>query len=177
MGKLYGSVNFASASDSRIEQMKEYVKNYEDKTKPKISNEIAKSENWREKLGYVAPKYDERGNQTSSGINIYSQVPKGITPEEGFRWLDNKYGALYRTARDKVKQIADGEVDVSKMSDKERKAFRQLDFEDAKQMREFWEDVALADTTIGNYLHHNIGQKNISFTRPTRELRTFLNRK
>ena len=163
----------------------DFIKKHETKQGPKVieknyendgelvKKENTKTENWREKLNYQAPTYQQNGSLTHHH-NHYSQVPKDISPEEGFRWLSNKYGKLYETAVNKVKQIANNEVDTGKMTDKERKAFRQLDFKDSKQMNEFFEDTKLADPIISDYLHHNLGKKGVSFRRPLMELRAFL---
>ena len=148
-------------------------KNY-DKDAELIKKEVDKTGNWREKLNYTAPTYLENGSLTHHH-NHYSQVPKGIPPEAGFRWLNNKYGDIYKKAVDKVKQIAEDKVDVANMTPSQRKAFRHLDFKDSKQMNEFFEDTKFADPIISDYLHHNLGKKGVSFRRPIAELKKYLN--
>lgn len=107
---------------------------------------------WRKAAGYEDPIINKYG-VIQNEHNVNSQLPSDYKPDEGWDWLASKYGKLYDTAVDKVKELT--RKGRPSFSDKERKAFVRLPFDNAEQMKDFFRDVLLADPILYQHLHLN----------------------
>ncbi len=107
---------------------------------------------WRKAAGYEDPIRNKYG-VIQNEHNVNSQLPSDYKPDDGWDWLASKYGKLYDTAVDKVKELT--RKGRPSFSDKERKAFVRLPFDNAEQMKDFFRDVLLADPILYHHLHLN----------------------
>jgi hypothetical protein len=130
-----------SAKQEEVKKMAENVSKAVD---------INPDEDWRAKGGYKDTEWN--GNYVTNGMNRNSQLPKEFNKEQGYRWLENKYGDLYETAIEKTKMLLENS---GTMTDKQLKEARRLEFKDGNQMKEFFRDVLLADPIIYNMLNIN----------------------
>lgn len=123
---------------------------------------------WRKAAGYEDPILNKYG-VIQNASNVNSQLPSDYKPDDGWDWLASKYGKLYDTAVEKVKEITRrGRPD---WSEKEYKKFVMLPFENPTQMKEFFRDVLLADPII--YNHININAHKTKAPATTNALREF----
>lgn len=113
--------------------------------------DINPDEDWRAKGGYKDT--DWKDGFAMGNFNRNSQLPKEYNKEQGYSWLNHKYGALYAKAIEKAKHIVD--VGRPSMTDKEFKEYIRLPFENTNQMKDFFRDVLLADPAIYQLLHIN----------------------
>lgn len=107
---------------------------------------------WRKAAGYEDPIINKYG-VIQNEHNVNSQLPSDYKPDDGWDWLASKYGKLYETAVDKVKELT--RKGRPSFSDKERKAFVRLPFDNAEQMKDFFRDILLADPILYHHLHLN----------------------
>jgi hypothetical protein len=107
---------------------------------------------WRKAAGYEDPIINKYG-VIQNEHNVNSQLPSDYKPDDGWDWLASKYGKLYDTAVDKVKELT--RKGRPSFSDKERKAFVRLPFDNAEQMKDFFRDILLADPILYHHLHLN----------------------
>jgi len=132
------------------------LKGFYNRSKPAPSPVEMKKEamgpDWRKDAGYEDPILNKYGVIQNAG-NVNTQLPSDYKPDDGWDWLASKYGKLYDTAVDKVKEIT--RKGRPNWSDKEYKAFVRLPFDNADQMKEFFRDVLLADPILYNHLHLN----------------------
>jgi hypothetical protein len=135
-----------SAKQEEVKKMAENVSKAVD---------INPDEDWRAKMGYNDTVWEKSGSQyiVRNEFNRNSQLPKEFNKEQGYRWLEEKYGDLYKTAIEKTKMLG-GENRVS-MTEKQLKEARRLEFKDGNQMKEFFRDVLLADPIIYSMLNIN----------------------
>jgi len=107
---------------------------------------------WRKDAKYEDPVINKDG-VIQNAHNVNTQLPSDYKPDDGWDWLASKYGKLYDTAVEKVKEIT--RKGRPTWSDKEYKKFVMLPFENSAQMKDFFRDVLLADPILYHHLHLN----------------------
>lgn len=142
LGAFYNRSKPAPASSKMAEMKRESERAVDFVDKP----------DWRRAAGYEDPIINKYG-VIQNEHNVNSQLPSDYKPDDGWDWLASKYGKLYDIAIDKVKELT--RKGRPSFSDKERKEFVRLPFDDIPQMKEFFRDVLLADPILYQHLHLN----------------------
>ncbi len=146
------STDILSAFYNRSKPAPSSAKMAEMKKEAERAVDFVDKPDWRKAAGYEDPIINKYG-VIQNEHNVNSQLPSDYKPDEGWDWLASKYGKLYDTAIDKVKELT--RKGRPSFSDKERKAFVRLPFDNAEQMKDFFRDVLLADPILYQHLHLN----------------------